>query len=108
MPKPVEEPEKHPGSNPESVLQEGHPGEVNEMVPEEPQIALAQSESEPPAEFMTRKEYIDTLTAFGTAEYLAKAMKSFSNQTYNTLLDKNFWNEWLIGKVDHNGRPWEE
>ena len=109
MPKPVEEPEKQPGSNLESALQEDHPGEVNEMVPEESRIALAQSESEPPAaEFMTRKEYIDTLTAFGTAEYLAKAMKSFSNKTYNTLLDKNFWNEWLEGKVDHNGRPWEE
>ena len=108
MPKPAEEPEKQPGSNPESALQEDHPGEVNEMVPEESQIAPAQSEPDPPAEFMTRKEYIDTLTAFGTAEYLAKAMKSFSNKTYNTLLDKNFWNEWLEGKVDHNGRSWEE
>lgn len=57
---------------------------------------------------MTRKEYIDTLTAYGTAEYIAKAMRTFSNKTYNTLLDKDFWNEWLTGKVDHNGRPWEE
>lgn len=108
MPKPVEEPEKQPGSNPESALQEDHPGEVNEMVPEEPQIAPAQSEPEPVEEPMTRKEYIDTLTAYGTAEYIAKAMRSFANKTYNTLLDKDFWNEWLIGKVDHNGRPWEE
>lgn len=49
---------------------------------------------------MTRKEYIDTLTAYGTAEYIAKAMRTFSNKTYNTLLDKDFWNEWLTGKVD--------
>lgn len=108
MPKPVEEPEKQPGSNPESALQEDHPGEANEMVPEESQIALAQSKPEPVEEPMTRKEYIDTLTAYGTAEYIAKAMRSFANKTYNTLLDKDFWNEWLIGKVDHNGRPWEE
>lgn len=108
MPKPVEEPEKQPGSNPESALQEDHPGEANEMVPEESQIALAQSKLEPVEEPMTRKEYIDTLTAYGTAEYIAKAMRSFANKTYNTLLDKDFWNEWLIGKVDHNGRLWEE
>lgn len=109
MPKPVEEPEKQPGSKSESALQEGHPGEVNEMVPEKSQIAPAQSESEPPAaEFMTRKEYIDTLTAYGTAEYMAREMRSFSNKTYNTLLNSTFWYEWLKAKVDHNGRSLEE
>lgn len=108
MPKPVEEPEKQLGSNLESALQEDHPGEVNEMAPEESQIAPAQSEPEPVEEPMTRKEYIDTLTAYGTAEYMAREMRSFSNKTYNTLLNSAFWYEWLKGKVDHNGRSLEE
>ena len=103
------EPEEQPESNPKPESQEDHLGEANEMVPEELEIAPAQSRSEPPAaEPTTRKEYIDTLTAYGTAEYIARAMRQFANKTYNTLLDPVFWNEWLNGKVDHNGRPWED
>lgn len=103
------EPEEQPESNLKPELQEDHFGEVNEMVPEELEIAPTQSGSEPPeAEPKTRKEYIDTLTAYGTAEYIARAMRQFANKTYNTLLDPVFWNEWLNGKVDHNGRPWED
>ena len=108
MPKPVEEPVKQPESNPEPALQEDHFGEVNEMVPEKPEIAPAQSEPEASEEPMTRKEYIDTLTSYGTAEYLAKAMKSFSHKTYSTLLDTAFWEEWLEGKVNSSGIPWED
>ena len=103
------EPEEQPESKLKPELQEDHFGEVNKMVPEELEIAPAQSGSEPPAaEPKTRKEYIDTLTAYGTAEYIARAMRQFANKTYNTLLDPDFWNEWLNGKVDHNGRPWED
>lgn len=103
------EPEEQPESNLKPELQEDHLGEANEMVPEELEIAPAQSGSEPlAAEPKTRKEYIDTLTAYGTAEYIARAMRQFANKTYNTLLDPDFWNEWLNGKVDHNGRPWED
>jgi len=77
--------------------------------PAEPEIAPAQFESEPPeAEPKIRKEYIDTLTAYGTAEYIARAMRQFANKTYSTLLDPAFWETWLNGKVDHNGRPWED
>ena len=107
MPKTIE-PEEQPESNLKPELQEDHLGEVNEMVPEEPEIAPAQSKSEPPvAEPTTRKTYIDSLTAYGTAEYFAKAMRSFANKTYNMLLDPTFWERWLNEKVDHNGRPWE-
>ena len=103
------EPEEQPESNLKPELQEDHLGEANEMVTEELEIAPAQSGSEPPAaEPKTRKEYIDTLTAYGTAEYIARAMRQLANKTYNTLLDPVFWNEWLNGKVDHNGRPWED
>ena len=108
MPKPVE-PEEQSESNPKPELHEDHLGEINGMVSEELEIAPAQFESEPPEEKpKTRKEYIDTLTAYGTAEYIARAMRQFANKTYNTLLNPDFWNEWLNGKVDHNGRHWED
>lgn len=102
------EPEEQPESNLKPELQEDHLGEANELVPEELEIAPAQSGSEPPAaEPKTRKEYIDTLTAYGTAEYIARAMRQFANKTYSTLLDSTFWETWLNEKVDHNGRTWE-
>ncbi len=103
------EPEEQPESNLKPELQEDHLGEANEMVPEVPEIAPAQSNSEIPEVIpKTRKDYIDTLTAYGTAEYIAKSMRQFANKTYSTLLDPAFWNKWLNGKVDHNGRPWED
>ena len=96
-------PEEQPESNLKPELQEDHLGAANEMVPEELEIAPAQFESEPPEEEpKTRKEYIDTLTAYGTAEYIARAMRQFAKKTYNTLLDPDFWNDLLNGKVDHN------
>ena len=109
MPKPAEEPADQKESEPKTESEQPPEHEnidTNKIVEEEPEIAPAQSE--PAAEPMTRKEYIDTLTSYGTAEYMAKAMKSFSSETYNTLLHTIFWHEWLQGKVDHNGRPWEE
>lgn len=103
------EPEEQPESNPKPELQEDHLGEVNEMVPEELEIAPAQSGSEPPAaEPKTRKEYIDTLTAYGTAEYIARAHAAACKQDIQYTSGSDFWNEWLNGKVDHNGRPWED
>lgn len=103
------EPEEQPESNLKPELQEDHLGEANEMVPEVPEIAPAQSNSEITEVIpKTRKDYIDMLTAYGTAEYIAKSMRQFANKTYSTLLDIAFWNEWLNGKVDHNGRPWED
>ena len=87
---------------------ENHPEYMPKPV-EEPEIVPAQSEpEEPPEESMTRKEYMDNLTAYGASVYLTQAMKSFSAKTYSTFLDQSFWEEWLEGKVDHNGRPWEE
>ena len=108
MPEPIE-PKEQPESNLKPELQEDHLSEANEMVPEVPEIAPAQSNSEITEVIpKTRKDYIDTLTAYGTAEYIAKSMRQFANKTYSTLLDPAFWNEWLNGKVDHNGRPWED
>lgn len=75
-----------------------------EPVPEEPEIAPAQTDIL--EKTITRKEYIDSLTAYGTAKYLAKAMLSFRNKSYNTLLKQEFWEDWLDGKVDRNERTW--
>lgn len=90
---------------------QNHPEYMPEPVTEqdvrpEPEIAPAQSE-QPEESPITRKTYMDSLTAYGTAEYLAKAMRSFANKTYNMLLAPAFWERWLNEKVDHNGRPWE-
>ena len=112
MPKSAGEPADQKENEPKTESEQPPEHEnidTNKIVEEEPEIAPAQSEPEEPAAGpMTRKEYIDTLTSYGTAEYMAKAMKSFSNETYNTLLHTIFWHEWLQGKVDHNGRTWEE
>ena len=112
MPKSAGEPADQKESEPKTESEQPPEHEnidTNKIVEKEPEIAPAQSEPEEwAAEPMTRKEYIDTLTSYGTAEYMAKAMKSFSNETYNTLLHTIFWHEWLQGKVDHNGRPWED
>ena len=37
---------------------------------------------------------------------MAKAMLSLRNETFNTLLELEFWENWLNEKVDCNGRIW--
>lgn len=90
---------------------QNHPEYMPEPVTEQdvrPESEIAPAQSEQPVESpITRKTYMDSLTAYGTAEYLAKAMRSFANKTYNMLLAPTFWERWLNEKVDHNGRPWE-
>lgn len=90
---------------------QNHPEYMPEPVTEQdvrPESEIAPAQSEQPEESpITRKTYMDSLTAYGTAEYLAKAMRSFANKTYNMLLAPAFWERWLNEKVDHNGRPWE-
>lgn len=53
---------------------------------------------------MTRKEYIDTLTAYGTADYLARSMREFASTSFRELQNINTWLPWLEEKVDHAGR----
>lgn len=90
---------------------QNHPEYMPEPVTEQdvrPESEIAPAQSEQPVESpITRKTYMDSLTAYGTADYLAKAMRSFANKTYNMLLDPAFWERWLNEKVDHNGRTWE-
>lgn len=108
--------QKIPLSEPEPQIPgqdniQNHPEYMPEPVTEQdvrPESEIAPAQSEQPVESpITRKTYMDSLTAYGTADYLAKAMRSFANKTYNMLLDPAFWERWLNEKVDHNGRPWE-
>lgn len=72
----------------------------------EPKRQQAEKENEILDKPATRKEYMDSLTLTGTAEYLAEAMKSFDDIPWNEIKEQDFWEEWLNGKVDHAGRPW--
>lgn len=72
----------------------------------EPKRQQAEKENEILDKPATRKEYIDSLTLTGTAEYLAEAMESFDDIPWNEMQETSFWEEWLNGKVDHAGRPW--
>ncbi|MDO5411599.1 MAG: hypothetical protein Q4F21_14335 [Lachnospiraceae bacterium] len=97
--------ENHPEYMPE-------PQDPEKETTQEAEIAPAQTKelTEPEHDVLdkpiARKEYIDTLTSYGTAEYLAKAMGGFRSVTYSRLQEPSFWETWLEGKVDCNGRPW--
>lgn len=96
--------------------------EVHEALKaQEPEIAPAQQtevpegqqeQSQKDAEILdkptTRKDFIESRTPYGAAEYLAKAFEGFKNVTYNELRTISFWESWLNAMVDHAGRPWIE
>lgn len=74
--------------------------------PKRQQAEQKNKEKKVPGKPATRKEYIDSLTLTGTAEYLAEAMGSFDKTPWNEMQEPHFWEEWLNGKVDHAGKPW--
>lgn len=60
---------------------------------------------------MTRKDYLDTLTPYGAAEYLAQMMRNIAIISSDDLLPlakTSFWEEWLNTTVDGSGRIWED
>lgn len=57
--------------------------------------------------FGTRKDYLDTLTAYGTANYLSRAWKE-EPQFQEALDDAEKLYEWLKEEVDDKGRSLEE
>lgn len=66
-------------------------------------IAQAMNAPEVEAEqYITRKEYIDTLTAYGTAEYIYKYL------TPKVLASQSALEYWLLKKVDMKGREDED
>lgn len=58
----------------------------------------------PPVEgpYMTRKAYLDTLTEYGMADYMAKAMRTGEGPA--SPLSVASWEEWLSRMVDEKGR----
>ena len=110
MPKPelpaaASEPEK----TPEELVSEA-PAEPDQDIHQEEneeaqntEIAPAQEVVEKP---IRRKEFLDSLTEYGAADYIAKAFKGFGSVTFSQLQNTNFWLRWMDTKVDHLGRPW--
>lgn len=126
MPQPIPEPEKpepqkepEPQENtelqkhPEITITEPVPipektEEPKEDVPPEntPSAGIAPAQNEVVEKPKRRKEYLDGLTEYGAADYLASTFRGFGNITFSQLTKTNFWLDWMDGLVDHNGRPW--
>ena len=126
MPQPIPGPEKpetqkepEPQENtellkhPETTIIEPVPipektEEPKEDVPPEntPSAGIAPAQHEVVEKTKRRKEYLDSLTEYGAADYLASAVRGFRNITFGQMTTTNFWLDWMDGLVDHNGRPW--
>ena len=89
--------------------------EITENMEPEKEVAPAQkpaetlSKPEFPEEteivkedLITRKEYIDTLTVHGMAEYFGRSMRELDG--WEKLKTNSFWEHWLKAEVDENGR----
>lgn len=110
MPKPelpaaVTEPEKAP----EELVSEA-PTEPDQDIHQEENEEAQNTEIAPTQEVVEkpirRKEFLDSLTEYGAADYIAKAFKGFGSVTFSQLQNTNFWLRWMDTKVDHLGRPW--
>jgi hypothetical protein len=55
--------------------------------------------------FGCRKDYLDTLTTYGAADYLSRSMKETEKRKIESLA---FWEEWLLKEVDNQGREMED
>lgn len=64
-------------------------------------------ESEAIEPFGSRIEYLDALTTFSAAKYMAKAMKEIpeANRKVESII---FWERWLEQEVDREGRAIEQ
>lgn len=50
-----------------------------------------------------RKEYMDTLTAYGAAEYMGRFIRA-SGPDLSQMVKNDFWQKWFLTEVDENGR----
>ena len=108
-PEPKEKPELP--EEPETTIVEPVPEKIEEPkedVPPEiaPSAGIAPAQHEVVEKPKRRKEYLDGLTEYGAADYLASTFRGFGNITFSQLTKTNFWLDWMDGLVDHNGRPW--
>ena len=100
-------PEQPNLTKPEAVEAQKTPKRLEK---DEPQKTEISGEANRPAdEFMNppqlliRKAYMEELTSFGLAEYLAKEMKKILNQDIEELSSVAFWEQWLQAEVDGRG-----
>lgn len=107
LPEPVKEPE-YPEMNQKSEESIRKPEESIRKSHENVQEPEKTEQKKYLEEAITRKEYLETLTLYGWADYMVAAMKTFGNVPFSRLRENSFWEEWLCGKVDKKGRPWVE
>lgn len=100
MPEPVQGPDIPKKKSEESVPKIHKEEQKSDPVPENNETI--------PEKAITRKEYLETLTLYGWADYVAAAMRTFGSIPFSRLREISFWEEWLCGKVDKKGRPWIE
>lgn len=58
--------------------------------------------------FGSRKDWLDTLTAYGMAVAMAKMMKTMLTENLADMTEISFWKRWLDEEVDDSGRKIEE
>lgn len=100
-----------PAQKPEEAKEETGPeNEMGKAIEATERAAFEQAVNPPEVvekPFGTRKNYLDTLTAYGTADYLARAWKE-EPRFREALEDMEKLYEWLKGEVDDKGRSlWE-
>lgn len=58
--------------------------------------------------FGSRKDWLDTLTAYGMAVEMAKMMKAMLAENLADMTETSFWEQWLNEEVDDYGQKIEE
>lgn len=109
-----EKPEAETAKNPEMPIktecEEQLPGQTSieedlpELVPEGSVEVIPEVMEKP---FGSRKDYIDTLTAWGMAQEMAELMKERLHENLADLTETDFWEKWLKEPVDVNGEAYE-
>ena len=101
--------ENIPEAVPEPMDTSEEPVKADLPVDTEPSAGIAPAQPQEVVEKpIRRKEYMDSLTEYGAAEYMGKSFRDFGKYTFSQLQSTPFWLNWFNVEVDHNGRPWEK
>ena len=88
---------------PEILEKEADPGERKE-----PKFDAMNEPEVMEKPFGSRKDWLDTLTAYGMAVEMAKMMKAMLTENLADMTETSFWERWLNEEVDDRGRKIEE
>lgn len=89
--------------SPEILEKETDPGEETE-----PKFDAMNTPEILEKPFGSRKDWLDTLTAYGMAVEMAKMMKAMLTENLADMTEASFWERWLNEEVDDHGRKIEE